>query len=382
MSNFKKIKLYSVIFAIMSLNFQSQVLLKIISVPNDTHEDAKIFMANSTNNWNPNDPNFELKKDNSGNYTIEIQKKEGTLEYKFTQGNWETAEGDENGNKLENRKLNFSNDQQTIENQILSWEKTAVKKNTASDNVKVLSENFSIPQLNTTRKIWIYFPPDYSNSNKRYPVIYMQDAQNLFNEATSFSGEWKVDETLNQLFKDGKPTAIVVGIENGGAERIDEYSPWKNEKYGGGKGDAYTEFLAKTLKPYIDKTYRTLPQAKNTALIGSSMGGLISFYAGLKYPDQFGKLGIFSPSFWFDFKDLNFFLNKNVKKLKSTQFYFLSGTKESEDMVSDIQKIIPILLKKGVPKTNIRTKFDEDGTHSETYWSREFGAAYLWLFQK
>lgn len=366
----------------MSLNFQSQVLLKIISVPNDTHEDAKIFMANSTNNWNPNDPNFELKKDNSGNYTIEIQKKEGTLEYKFTQGNWETAEGDENGNKLENRKLNFSNDQQTIENQILSWEKTAVKKNTASDNVKVLSENFSIPQLNTTRKIWIYFPPDYSNSNKRYPVIYMQDAQNLFNEATSFSGEWKVDETLNQLFKDGKPTAIVVGIENGGAERIDEYSPWKNEKYGGGKGDAYTEFLAKTLKPYIDKTYRTLPQAKNTALIGSSMGGLISFYAGLKYPDQFGKLGIFSPSFWFDFKDLNFFLNKNVKKLKSTQFYFLSGTKESEDMVSDIQKIIPILLKKGVPKTNIRTKFDEDGTHSETYWSREFGAAYLWLFQK
>lgn len=366
----------------MSLNFQSQVLLKIISVPNDTHEDAKIFMANSTNNWNPNDPNFELKKDNSGNYTIEIQKKEGTLEYKFTQGNWETAEGDENGNKLENRKLNFSNDQQTIENQILSWEKTAVKKNTASDNVKVLSENFSIPQLNTTRKIWIYFPPDYSNSNKRYPVIYMQDAQNLFNEATSFSGEWKVDETLNQLFKDGKPTAIVVGIENGGAERIDEYSPWKNEKYGGGKGDAYTEFLAKTLKPYIDKTYRTLPQAKNTALIGSSMGGLISFYAGLKYPDQFGKLGIFSPSFWFDFKDLNFFLNKNVKKLKSTQFYFVSGTKESEDMVSDIQKIIPILLKKGVPKTNIRTKFDEDGTHSETYWSREFGAAYLWLFQK
>ena len=112
------------------------------------------------------------------------------------------------------------------------------------------------------------------------------------------------------------------------------------------------------------------------------MGGLISFYAGLKYPDQFGKLGIFSPSFWFNFKDLNFYLNKNVKKLKSTQFYFLSGTKESEDMVSDIQKIIPILLKKGVPATNIRTKFDEDGTHSETYWSREFGAAYLWLFQK
>jgi alpha-glucosidase len=110
------------------------------------------------------------------------------------------------------------------------------------------------------------------------------------------------------------------------------------------------------------------------------MGGLISFYAGLKYPDKFGKLGIFSPSLWFDFKDLNFFLNKNVKNLKSSKFYFLSGTKESEDMVSDIQKVTPILLKKGVPATNIKTKFDEDGSHSEAYWSREFGAAYLWLF--
>ena len=210
----------------------------------------------------------------------------------------------------------------------------------------------------------------------------MQDAQNLFNDATSFSGEWKIDETLNQLFAEGNPDAIVVGIENGGAERLNEYSPWKNDKYGGGKGDAYTEFLGKTLKPFIDKNYRTLPQAKNTALIGSSMGGLISFYAGLKYPEKFGKLGIFSPSFWFNFKDLNFFVNKNSKKLKHTKFYFLAGKKESENMVSDIEKVIPVLIKKGVPKENIKTKFDEDGTHSESYWSREFGAAYLWLFKK
>lgn len=365
----------------MSLNFQSQVLLKIISLPKDTPENAKIFMANSANNWNPIDPNFELKKDNSGNYVLEIPKNDGTLEYKFTQGSWETAEGDENGTHLENRKIFFSDSPQTIENQILSWEKSTAKKNTASNNVKILSENFSIPQLNTSRKIWIYFPPDYENSNKKYPVIYMQDAQNLFNDATSFSGEWKVDETLNQLFAAGNPDAIVVGIENGGSERLNEYSPWKNAKYGGGKGDAYADFLAKTLKPYIDKRYRTLPQAKNTALIGSSMGGLISFYAGLKYPEKFGKLGIFSPSLWFDFKDLNFYVNKNVKNLKNTKFYFLSGTKESEDMVSDIQKVIPILLHKGVPAKNIKTKFDEDGSHSEAYWSREFGAAYLWLFK-
>ncbi len=366
----------------MSIGFKSQVLLKITSLPEETPENGKIFMANSLNNWNPNDPNFELKKDSCGNHTIQLPKNGGTIEYKFTQGNWEIAEGNENGNKLDNRKIIFTNEPQIIENKILSWEYITPKINTAAENVKILSENFRVPQLNTTRIIWIYLPSNYSTSTKKYPVIYMQDAQNLFNDATSFSGEWKIDETLNQLFAEGNPDAIVVGIENGGAERLNEYSPWKNDKYGGGKGDAYTEFLAKTLKPFIDKNYRTLPQAKNTALIGSSMGGLISFYAGLKYPEKFGKLGIFSPSFWFDFKDLNFFVNKNSKKLKHTKFYFLAGKKESENMVSDIEKVIPVLIKKGVPKENIKTKFDEDGTHSESYWSREFGAAYLWLFKK
>lgn len=382
MSVFQPVKFFILLFVGMSANFQSQVFITITSLPKNTPENAKIFMANFLNNWNPNDPQFELKKDSSGNYTLQIPENSGTLEYKFTQGNWETAEGDENGNQLENRKITFNSTPQIIENKILSWEHFTTKQNTATDNVKILSDNFNIPQLKTSRRIWIYLPPDYDSSNKKYPVIYMQDAQNLFNDATSFSGEWKIDETLNQLFTEGNPASIVVGIENGGAERLNEYSPWKNSKYGGGKGDAYTEFLAKTLKPFIDKSYRTLPQAKNTALIGSSMGGLISFYAGLKYPDQFGKLGVFSPSFWFDFKDLNFFVNKNSKKLKNTQFYFLAGAKESENMVSDIQKIIPILIKKGVPETNIKTKFDEDGTHSESYWSREFGAAYLWLFKK
>lgn len=378
----KQIKFNLLLSMIVSVNFQSQVLITITSLPANTPPDAKIFMASSLNKWKPDDPEFELKKNRSGNYTLQIPENQGTLEYKFTQGSWQTAEGDEDGNKLENRKLIFNKNPQTIENHILSWENTLIKKNTASENVKILSENFRIPQLKTTRKIWIYLPPDYSTSNKNYPVIYMQDAQNLFNDATSFSGEWKVDEILNQLFAEGQPDAIVVGIENGGTERLNEYSPWKNAKYGGGKGDAYTEFLAKTLKPYIDKSFRTLPQAKNTALIGSSMGGLISFYAGIKYAEKFGKLGVFSPSFWFDFKDLNFFVTKNSKKLKHTKFYFLSGTKESEDMVLDIQKIIPILIQKGVPEENIKTKFDEDGTHSESYWSREFGAAYLWLFKK
>lgn len=375
-------KIFGLILSVLSVYFQSQVLLKITSLPKDTKTDAPIFIANSFNNWNPGDEKFQLKKDSEGNYTIEIPENNGTFEYKFTQGSWQTAEGDENGYKSGNRKIVFSGKQQTVENQIISWEEIGTKRNTASQNVKVLSDNFKIPQLNTTRKIWIYLPPDYESSEKKYPVIYMHDAQNLFDDSTSFSGEWKVDETLNDLFKTQKPSAIVVGIENGGGERLNEYSPWKNEKHGGGKGDEYADFLAETLKPYIDKNYRTLVQAKNTALIGSSMGGLISFYTGLKYPEKFGKLGIFSPSLWFEFKELNNFIQQNSRKIKKTKFYFLGGKQESENMVSDIQKIIPVLMQKKVPKDHIKAQFDADGTHSEAYWSREFGAAYLWLFEK
>lgn len=358
----------------------SQVTFKIVDLPTDTPRDAKIFMASSLNNWNPGDEHFQFEKDETGTYFLFLKDVKIDFEYKLTQGSWEKAEGDINGNGLQNRKFSYSISKNSDKLSILSWQKVEKKKNTQAENVTLLSENFSIPQLHTTRKIWIYLPPDYATSNKKYPVVYMQDAQNLFNEATSFSGEWQVDESLNKLFLAAKKTAIVIGIENGGEERLNEYSPWTNSKYCGGKGDLYADFLAKTLKPYVDKHYRTLPQAKNTGLIGSSMGGLISFYTGLKYPNTFGRLGVFSPSLWFAPKELSLYLHKNAKKLKHSKIYFLAGEKESEDMVNDVLKTEIVLKKAAVPTKNIRTQFDADGTHSESYWSREFGQAFEWLF--
>lgn len=364
----------------ISTLISAQTFFKIISLPKNSPKDAKFFMASSLNNWNPSDKKYEFKSNGNGTFTLEIPKIKENFEYKITEGSWDFAEGDTNGNTLTNRKYNGGTDRNEVIIKILSWQKSEEKKNTLSTNVTVLSDNFSIPQLKTTRKIWIYLPPDYTTSKKKYPVVYMEDGQNLFNDATSFSGEWKVDETLNALFSQHKTDAIVIGIENGGAERLNEYSPWINKKYGGGKGDLYTDFLANTLKPYIDKNYRTLAQPKYTALIGSSMGGLISFYGGVKYPNKFGKLGIFSPSFWFAPEDLNFYLRKNAKKLKNSKIYFYAGLKESEDMVSDIKKTEAELIKQGVPAKNITSKFDVYGTHSESYWSREFGQAFEWLF--
>lgn len=157
----------------------------------------------------------------------------------------------------------------------------------------------------------------------------MHDAQNLFDSKTSYAGEWNVDEKLDSI----NAQIIVVGIEHGNDKRMEELTPFKNEKYGGGNADAYLQFIVKTLKPEIDRTYRTKTKTKNknTIIMGSSLGGLVSFYAVLKYPEIFGKAAVFSPSFWFSNK-IYAFANEN-KKLK-TKIFFMCGDNESEDMVS------------------------------------------------
>lgn len=193
---------------------------------------------------------------------------------------------------------------------------------TKSDNVSLLEKEFMYGELiKISHKIWLYLPPNYTNSIKKFPVIYMHDGQNLFDDATSYIGEWKIDETLNELFKKTGKGFIVVGIENAGEQRINEYTPFKNEKYGGGKGNIYIDFLINEVKPYIDKNYRTKTNAKNTAIIGSSLGGLISFYGGLKYPIVFGKIGALSTSFWFS-DEIYTFAEENGNQKKSKIFFF------------------------------------------------------------
>jgi predicted alpha/beta superfamily hydrolase len=200
---------------------------------------------------------------------------------------------------------------------------------------QVSSFTMEVPQLKTTRKIWLYLPRDYETSTKKYPVIYMHDAQNLFDAKTSFSGEWNVDEKLDSLHAQ----VIVVGIENGGEKRIDELTPYKNEKYGGGETDKYLEFIITALKPEIDKKYRTKTNAKNTTIMGSSLGGLTSYYAVLKHPEVFGKAGVFSPAFWINRNEIND-LTTNSPKIKA-KFYFLCGDSEGNDdsMVKDLNNI-------------------------------------------
>src|SRR3712207_4115220 len=132
-----------------------------------------------------------------------------------------------------------------------------------------LDTAFAMPQLGRTRRVWIYLPPDYATSSKRYPVLYMHDGQNVFDAATSYAGEWGVDEALDSLHAAGDHGAIVVAVDNGHQQRMNEYSPWKHPQAGGGEGDGYVDFLALTLKPYVDARYRTRPDAASTGIMGS-----------------------------------------------------------------------------------------------------------------
>src|SRR6478752_6825672 len=164
---------------------------------------------------------------------------------------------------------------------------------TSQHNVFVMNEAFYIPQLNRVRRIWIYIPQGYNDCDKRYPVIYMHDGKNLFDESTAMGQEWQIDETLNGMLAE----TIIVGIDNS-EHRMNEYNFIHHEEYGPGEGKQYMEFIVHTLKPFIDKNLRTMPQREYTHLAGSSMGGLISFYGSIYFAETFGGAGIFSPSLW------------------------------------------------------------------------------------
>ena len=373
---------YLLFFSFYSLTAVAQLTIKVGVIPLNTPANAPIYLVGNFNNWNPGDANMVLTKNPDGTRQITIQPSPGQLEFKFTRGNWATVEGDAQGGQLPNRVLQYTGQAQTVELSILTWEDLAGNNNdgsTAASNVLILSETFSMPQLDRTRRVWIYLPPDYNSSNKRYPVLYLHDGQNVFDAKTSFSGEWKVDEALNALFENGDKGIIAVAIDNGGGNRINEYSPWINPTYGGGQGDEYAQFIVETLKPHIDATYRTRPEREYTGMMGSSMGGLIAMYAGIEYQEVFSKIGVFSPAFWF--APQCYAHVSGIGKEKDMKIYLLAGQLEGNgSVVADVNAMYNTLRNAGFSENEVITSIHSDGQHSEWFWAREFPDAYQWLF--
>lgn len=360
----------------------AQLTLQLSALPENTPPASRFYLAGNFNNWNAADNNQVFARLADGRLAITVNPAPGLLEFKITRGSWETVEGTAEGGFISNRIVQYDGKPQTVSIRIAGWEDRTQGNGipgSAAPNVFVLDDDFTLPQLQRKRRIWIFLPPDYAFSQKRYPVLYMHDGQNLFDNSTSSFGEWRVDESLNEAFNRGDYGCIVVGIDNGSDKRLDEYSPWKNPEYGGGEGKAYLDFITQTLKPFVDATYRTLPGCETTGIMGSSMGGLISQYALSEAPEVFCRVGVLSPAFWFARQALLDEVRAHPKQNPS-KVYFLAGGDEPDYVEEDIIKVGNALLSTGFQPQDIYMTVPPDGQHSEWFWSREFPAAYTWLF--
>jgi len=366
----------SLIFVLQINVALAQLTINVTSIPPTTPPDAEIYIAGNFNSWNPGNASYILTDHQNGTYSITFTPPVGTLEYKFTRGSWETGEGSSSGNYIPNRTYNYTGCIKSTNVTIAGWEGKGT--HTYTDNVQILDDDFYMPQLDRHRRIWLYLPPNYQTSTKRYPVFYMQDGQNLFDVITSFAGEWKVDESMNELFGQSDYGAIIVGIDNGGANRTNEYSPWRNPNYGGGQGEAYASFLVNTLKPHIDSMFRTRTEREYTGIGGSSLGANISMFTAVEHQDVFSKVGIFSPAFWFSDSIYQHITTTGIDE--ELRIYFVAGTNESSTIISDMQAVYDTLVYAGLEESNMKLLSHTDGAHSEWYWAREYPAAYDWLY--
>lgn len=333
-----------------------------------------IFVGGSFNSWNPRGNFFSVAAtEKEAGITIDLPA--NMFEYKFTRGSWEKVESGAAGMPVMNRQLQVFKDTTILIN-IEHWADRFEKKkpvSTASKNVHLLDSAFYMPQLDRYRRIWIYLPASYHKTrSKKYPVLYMHDGQNVFDNATAGFGEWGVDEMLDSVGASSE--VIVVAVDHGGEKRINEYAPFNMKDHGKGEGDAYADFLANTLLPFINNNYRTKKQARFTAVAGSSMGGLISLYTQLKYPNKFGAAGVFSPAFWI-VPQLKAYVEKRAAKAKGA-LYFYAGGQESKTMVSDMLSIAAILKSNQnlLHKTHVRP----EGKHNEPTWQQEFPLFFNW----
>lgn len=244
--------------------------------------------------------------------------------------------------------------------------------NTVVGSLLVLPQLHS-PQLGNHREVLVHLPPSYhADTQRRYPVLYLHDGQNLFDAGTGFAGqEWRVDETLTMLSAEGVE-CIAVGLPHMGEHRIREYTPFKGVAHG--RGEDYLQFLVETVKPLIDRDFRTLPDRMNTGLLGSSMGGLISLYGFFHCPETFGLAGVMSPSLWLGRGAIYPYVQN--APFSPGKIYLDNGTREPS-----ARRMYAQLLKKGYrPRTEVKYVREPNAEHTESAWARRLPDALRFLF--
>jgi predicted alpha/beta superfamily hydrolase len=244
-------------------------------------------------------------------------------------------------------------------------------------------EQFRSRFLRNQRDLIVYTPPGYAEQlTRHFPVLYLHDGQNLFDGATSFipGQDWHVGQTADEGIQTGKvEPLIIVGMYNTKA-RIREYTPTHVPKLGGGRADRYAKFLLEEVRPFIDREYRTLSGSQYTGIGGSSLGGLVSLYLGLKHSRVFGKIAALSPSVWWNQLVIHRFAQMAMVEARP-RIWLDIGTREGPRIVRDVEKFRDVLLEKGwLLEQDLHYERVEGAEHNEAAWAQRVGPFLQFLY--
>jgi predicted alpha/beta superfamily hydrolase len=364
-----------------------------VSAP-DSAAGLDIYLAGNFQGWDPGDPSYKLSDLGGGQYELTVPLElERILQFKFTRGNWSKVEKGPSGEEIPNRSLRVKQPG-THEFVIADWadkHPTPAVVSTITGQV----QSVEIPDFLDGRPVLVYLPPDYEeDATRRYPVLYMFDGQNVFDAATSFAGEWKVDESCEQLIASSRMRpVIVVAVANGGGQRSFEYTPWQNSRFTQGEtggGGQHLQIIVDELVPHIDNNFRTLTGPQNTGLAGSSFGGLMTMYGAGLHRDTFGLFAVLSPSLgWNNWQPIDF-AEKTIKP--GVRLYVDMGGLEAgmttdhnhngvDDNVEGLRKLKRALENNGFDSTvDLMVVEEEKGLHNEASWAKRFPAALVFLF--
>ncbi len=344
-------------------------------------DERPVLVTGNFNDWAIDPGRFQLTRLSPGHFQFRFPREKPPvfpLVYKYVKGGWDDQEVDAFGSIPPNRRL--EKPQNLVVDHAPRWKSKGLSYEPGLlPSIQVISERFEIPQLIKTRRIAALLPHDYHSSEKRYPVLYLQDGQNLFDDYAPF-GNWAVDKKLAVMAEQGLADIIIISIDHAADERIAEFTPSHQTKLGIGDGKKYARFLADTLKPYVDQHFRTLPDRIHTGIGGSSMGGLITIYAGLMYPEVYGRLMVFSPSLWVDPNIPHH--GPSFGGPLASKIYIYAGGKEGMSMIPNVNGYREALERGGKDTQNLEFKIsiDPEGEHNEEHWGREFPKAVEWLF--
>ncbi|MES2656338.1 MAG: alpha/beta hydrolase-fold protein [Bacteroidota bacterium] len=372
--------IFTLIF-ICSLHFSNaQIVLQLNNLPGNTPAGATYSIVCEQNDWNATDSLFQFKKIKN-KWQLALPPLKDTFYFKVTRASNNSIEVDSNYESIQNRVVYPYQKKSLVTIDVANWNDLQ-KEHSANKNVEMLSDSFYASMLGYARKIYVYLPNDYyQQPDKRYPVVYAFQGQNLFDNYTAQYKEWRMDETLRIFQKQGDNGCIVIGIEELPKYTNKEINPFYKGVFANDTGTAlqFGLFINFQLKPYVDSVYRTKRNDYYNAIVGAGKFASMALFIGLNNHFGFSKVGLFSPVF--ENRDSIFgFVAKN-KRFRPKRFYITYAYNDSLVNIKDCEELADYLQDSAnYFDTEVNVVAKMTGSHNEVFWSKQFRPAYEWLF--